>query len=269
MAMIRVYELAREYGLESKDLLKAFQDSGEYVRSASETLSPLQVRRVLRQMGIGAHVPPPATGGGRRRTTVKPPSDSGAKARRGVKPPFSAPGARIPKPSEAPFVRRPEPSELTEADVLRNLMGADFPPPAPKRTLNRPKSSTARSARRQAPAPQVIPELLDPWEQALYRPEHHRTMGQLATEVDRWKGEGLSLSEAKSWRTRAPRDAASSDLLALRAAGFTPSTAFKEFDPNGNGRTVTPYQKVRAGTRAEVVAEMYSLAGQRRRGMAS
>lgn len=40
MAKVRVYELAKEFGLESKDVLKTLQDMGEYVRSASSTIEP-------------------------------------------------------------------------------------------------------------------------------------------------------------------------------------------------------------------------------------
>ena len=46
MAKVRVYELAKELGLESKDLLKKLNDMGEFVRSASSTIEPPVVRRL-------------------------------------------------------------------------------------------------------------------------------------------------------------------------------------------------------------------------------
>ena len=46
MVNIRVHELAKELGMQSKDMLKALQDSGEFVKSASSTLQPPVVRRM-------------------------------------------------------------------------------------------------------------------------------------------------------------------------------------------------------------------------------
>ncbi|MFT4218374.1 MAG: translation initiation factor IF-2 N-terminal domain-containing protein, partial [Micropruina sp.] len=50
MAKVRVYELAKELGLESKDLLKKLNDMGEFVRSASSTIEPPVVRRLNERM---------------------------------------------------------------------------------------------------------------------------------------------------------------------------------------------------------------------------
>ena len=47
MAKVRVYELAKELGLESKDLLAKFQEVGEFVRSASSTVEAPVVRRLM------------------------------------------------------------------------------------------------------------------------------------------------------------------------------------------------------------------------------
>ena len=46
MAKVRVYELAKELGLESKDLLATLKGMGEFVRSASSTIEAPVVRRV-------------------------------------------------------------------------------------------------------------------------------------------------------------------------------------------------------------------------------
>ena len=50
MAKVRVYEFAKEHGLESKDVLKTLQDMGEYVRSASSTIEPPVVRRLTEKL---------------------------------------------------------------------------------------------------------------------------------------------------------------------------------------------------------------------------
>ena len=46
MAKVRVYELAKELGLESKELLQTLNDMGEFVRSASSTIEAPVVRRL-------------------------------------------------------------------------------------------------------------------------------------------------------------------------------------------------------------------------------
>ena len=45
MAKVRVYELAKELGVESKVVLAKLQDMGEFVRSASSTVEPPVVRK--------------------------------------------------------------------------------------------------------------------------------------------------------------------------------------------------------------------------------
>ena len=51
MAKVRVHELAKEFGVESKVVLSTLSDMGEYVRSASSTVEPPVVRRLNEQFG--------------------------------------------------------------------------------------------------------------------------------------------------------------------------------------------------------------------------
>src|SRR5450759_5675073 len=46
VAKVRVYELAKELGVESKILLKHLKEHGEFVRSASSTIEPPVVRKI-------------------------------------------------------------------------------------------------------------------------------------------------------------------------------------------------------------------------------
>ena len=50
MAKVRVYELAKELGLESKELLSTLKEMGEFVRSASSTIEAPVVRRVTERI---------------------------------------------------------------------------------------------------------------------------------------------------------------------------------------------------------------------------
>lgn len=59
MPKIRVYELAKELGVESKTILSEAKDLGEFVRSASSTLESAVVRR-LREKLAGGKPPPPS-----------------------------------------------------------------------------------------------------------------------------------------------------------------------------------------------------------------
>jgi len=46
MAKVRVYELAKEFGVESKAVMDELREMGEFVRSASSTIEPSVVRRL-------------------------------------------------------------------------------------------------------------------------------------------------------------------------------------------------------------------------------
>ena len=46
MAKVRVYELAKEFGVESKAVMARLQEMGEFVRSASSTIEAPVVRRL-------------------------------------------------------------------------------------------------------------------------------------------------------------------------------------------------------------------------------
>ena len=46
MAKVRVYELAKEFGVESKAVMAKLESMGEFVRSASSTIEAPVVRRL-------------------------------------------------------------------------------------------------------------------------------------------------------------------------------------------------------------------------------
>ena len=64
MAKVRVYELAKELDIDSKDVLKKLNDMGEFVRSASSTVEPPVYKRLRDALAEGAAAGhPPATRG--------------------------------------------------------------------------------------------------------------------------------------------------------------------------------------------------------------
>src|SRR6201996_9454087 len=93
VAKVRVYELAKEFGVESKAVMAKLNEMGEFVRSASSTIEAPVVRRLKEAFG-----------------------GSGAKSADGKKPSAPKPGPRRPAPPR-PAAPKPEfkPESRTEA----------------------------------------------------------------------------------------------------------------------------------------------------------
>ena len=62
MAKVRVYELAKELGVPSKEVLAKLSELGEFVKSASSTVEPPVVRKLKESLGgdTAAAAPAPA-----------------------------------------------------------------------------------------------------------------------------------------------------------------------------------------------------------------
>ena len=54
MAKVRVYELAKEFGVESKAVMARLESMGEFVRSASSTIEAPVVRKLKEAFSDGA-----------------------------------------------------------------------------------------------------------------------------------------------------------------------------------------------------------------------
>ncbi|KMM46538.1 hypothetical protein CWIS_04655, partial [Cellulomonas sp. A375-1] len=64
MAKLRVYELAKELGVDSKTIMTKLTDMGEFVRSASSTIEPPVVRKLRDEY--------PAAGGAAQQPAARP-----------------------------------------------------------------------------------------------------------------------------------------------------------------------------------------------------
>jgi len=71
VAKVRVYELAKEFGVESKVVMAKLQEMGEFVRSASSTIEAPVVRRLTE--ALGASKGGPSRGGGQPSNRPQPP----------------------------------------------------------------------------------------------------------------------------------------------------------------------------------------------------
>ncbi|WP_079077905.1 translation initiation factor IF-2 [Streptomyces sp. CdTB01] len=111
MAKVRVYELAKEFGVESKVVMAKLQELGEFVRSASSTIEAPVVRKLTDalQQGNGGGKSAPA----RKAAPARPAAPSPAQAARPAAPRPPAPkpaAAEKPAAPAAPVSPGPRPT---------------------------------------------------------------------------------------------------------------------------------------------------------------
>ncbi|HCA85136.1 MAG TPA: hypothetical protein DEQ61_06370, partial [Streptomyces sp.] len=72
MAKVRVYELAKEFGVESKVVMAKLQELGEFVRSASSTIEAPVVRKLTDAFQQGGSGRPAGKPGAPRKAAPSP-----------------------------------------------------------------------------------------------------------------------------------------------------------------------------------------------------
>ncbi|WP_432031741.1 translation initiation factor IF-2 [Streptomyces antibioticus] len=98
MAKVRVYELAKEFGVESKVVMAKLQELGEFVRSASSTIEAPVVRKLTDAFQGGGKSAKPAP----RKAAPKPGAPSPAQSARPAAPRPPAPKPAAAQPPAAP-----------------------------------------------------------------------------------------------------------------------------------------------------------------------
>ncbi|MFF3917048.1 translation initiation factor IF-2 [Streptomyces sp. NPDC001852] len=150
MAKVRVYELAKEFGVESKVVMAKLQELGEFVRSASSTIEAPVVRKLTDAFqggGNGKSAGKPAP----RKAAPRPAAPSPAQAARPAAP---APRPAAPKPPTAPAAQQPAAPSAPAAPAPgpRPVPG---PKPAPRPAPAAPEFTAPPAAQApQAPAAQ-------------------------------------------------------------------------------------------------------------------
>ncbi|KQT00978.1 translation initiation factor IF-2 [Cellulomonas sp. Leaf395] len=142
MAKVRVYELAKELGVDSKTIMTKLNEFGEFVRSASSTIEPPVVRKLRDTYPVG--------GGGSAPAAAPAPK---APARPAPAPAAAAPTAPAPAaPVEAP---RPAPAAAAAPAAPQAPAPATSAParPAPAR----PAPAAAQAPAAAAPAASSSP----------------------------------------------------------------------------------------------------------------
>ncbi|WP_152626927.1 translation initiation factor IF-2 N-terminal domain-containing protein, partial [Streptacidiphilus carbonis] len=89
MAKVRVYELAKDLGVESKVVMAKLQELGEFVRSASSTIEAPVVRKL--EVAFGGASAPSKPASSSKPTPPKPAAASPASAPRPGAPRPAAP----------------------------------------------------------------------------------------------------------------------------------------------------------------------------------
>ncbi|MEW2358302.1 translation initiation factor IF-2 N-terminal domain-containing protein, partial [Spirillospora sp. NPDC029432] len=111
MAKVRVYELAKEFGVESKVVMAKLNEMGEFVRSASSTIEAPVVRRLTEAFSNSSSAKQGERKGGAKRPGPRPsaprpgPGPSGSAspgAQQGARPAPPKPGPRPPAPKPGP-----------------------------------------------------------------------------------------------------------------------------------------------------------------------
>ncbi|GAA4874895.1 translation initiation factor IF-2 [Serinicoccus chungangensis] len=158
MPKLRVYELAKELGVESKELLAHLKDQGEFVRSASSTIEPPVVRKIREN--------PPAGSGPKTRTpdrasSAKPAASSAPKpgpARSGTS---AAAAEKADSPTPAAPEATPAPRESAPTAPERSAPEPSAPEQsAPDRSAPEPgpQAPTPQAPTPQAPAAKATPK---------------------------------------------------------------------------------------------------------------
>ena len=152
MSKVRVYELAKELGVESKVVLAKLAELGEFVRSASSTVEAPVVRKLKDAMPAVADGAAPAKKAPAKKAAAKkaPPAEPVA-----VEPELAA-GAPPASPAAEPVA---EPAVESAVESVVEPAASDGPRPAPRPSAPRPGNNpftgnvAARETRPPAPRP--------------------------------------------------------------------------------------------------------------------
>ncbi|WP_123371111.1 translation initiation factor IF-2 [Cellulomonas sp. PhB150] len=144
MAKVRVYELAKELGVDSKKIMTTLTEMGEFVRSASSTIEPPVVRKLRDTFpaGSGAPAPAPAPKAAARPApapSAPAPAAPAAPAAAAPAPaPAPAPAAAPAAPAPAPAARPAAPAPAAAAQAPATTARPGAPRPAAARPGNNP-----------------------------------------------------------------------------------------------------------------------------------
>ncbi|MFJ8810141.1 translation initiation factor IF-2 [Streptomyces sp. NPDC102490] len=122
MAKVRVYELAKEFGVESKVVMAKLQELGEFVRSASSTIEAPVVRKLTDAF---------QQGGGNGRSTGRPAAPKKAAPRPSAPSPAQSGGPSRAVPAAGDRPAAPRPPAAPKPAAAEQPAAPSAPAPAP------------------------------------------------------------------------------------------------------------------------------------------
>ncbi|MGW5973846.1 translation initiation factor IF-2 [Streptomyces sp. NPDC055186] len=147
MAKVRVYELAKEFGVESKVVMAKLQELGEFVRSASSTIEAPVVRKLTDAF---------QQGGGNGKSAAKPGAPRKAAPKPGAPSPAQAARPAAPKPAPKPAAAQQPAAPAAPAAPSAGAPGprpTPGPRPAPRPAPAAPEFQAPPAAQASSPAP--------------------------------------------------------------------------------------------------------------------
>jgi translation initiation factor IF-2 len=144
VAKVRVYELAKDVGMDSKDVLAKLQEMGEFVRSASSTVEPPVVRKFLEKF------PPIAKPAAQEKPAKKAPAKKAAAKKSPAPDVVETPSVEATEtvtpaaPTNIPSVPNPIPPRPPQSSQSQARPGAPRPGNNPFGTPNAPRPPQGR-----------------------------------------------------------------------------------------------------------------------------
>jgi translation initiation factor IF-2 len=157
LAKVRVYELAKELGVESKAVMAKLTEMGEYTRSASSTIEAPVVRRLKDAFPAGGDAPaqPATTAAPKPAAKKAAPAPAPAPAETAAPTPAASAPSAPSAPAEAPAASAPAPAPAETASAApaapAPTPGARPSAPRPGQPAERPAAASATPAKTERP----------------------------------------------------------------------------------------------------------------------
>ncbi|MFG3494530.1 translation initiation factor IF-2 [Streptomyces sp. NPDC047928] len=152
MAKVRVYELAKEFGVESKVVMAKLQELGEFVRSASSTIEAPVVRKLTDALQ--------GPGGTAGKSAAKPGAPRKAAPAPAAKRAGGTPSSAAPSPAQVARPAAPKPGAPAPKPAAAEKPAAPAPGPRPTpgpKPAAAPKPAPAAPAKPEFTAPPSAP----------------------------------------------------------------------------------------------------------------
>ncbi len=155
MAKVRVYELAKELGVESKIVLSMLKDMGEFVRSASSTVEAPVERRLKEK--LASEPPPVKKAPAKKAAAKKADGDQATSASAPADVPVEVPTAAVPSAPTAPAPPAPAEPATPAAPAVSAPAAPQVAPTPPQSTGPQSTGPQSTGSQPTGPQPTAVP----------------------------------------------------------------------------------------------------------------